>query len=58
MRKPIEQILSGEQLVTEHGAWDRVHGVSDQVDGVVIVRTDEHSGGREYPVGTLVTVIH
>jgi hypothetical protein len=57
MQKPVEKVLSGEQIVTDHGTWDRVHGVSAAGDGVVLVRSDEHSSGRPYLVGTDVTIV-
>ena len=35
-------LLSGDQVVTENGAWDRVHGVNheDGPPGKVLVTTD------------------
>ena len=55
MRKPIEQVRSGEQIVTPTG-WDRVHGVGDPVDGMVPVNSDSNSQGQ-YPAGTVVDVV-
>jgi len=55
MKKQIEHVLSGEQIVTPKG-WDRVHGVGDPVDGMVPVNSDSNSQGQ-YPAGTMVDVV-
>jgi hypothetical protein len=55
MRKPIEQVLSGEQIVTPNSR-DRVHGVGDPTDGMVPVNSDNNSQGQ-YPAGTMVDVV-
>jgi hypothetical protein len=54
--KPIDKVRSGEQIVTSTGRWDRVHGVSDPVAGVVVVNSDDNSHG-EYQSGTMVTIV-
>ncbi|MEV0214355.1 hypothetical protein [Micromonospora sp. NPDC050695] len=45
--KRYRDLLSGDQVVTKDGAWDRVHGVNheDGPPGKVLVTTD-----REYRV--------
>lgn len=45
MQKRIDQVLSGDQIVTYRDDdtyfWDRVHGVSElNEDGLVLVTTD------------------
>lgn len=56
MRKSIEQVRSGEQIVTENGHRDRVHTIGEPVDGVVIVNSDNNRFG-EYRAGTMVDTV-
>lgn len=60
MRKPIEHVRSGEQIVTENGSWDRVHAVSEPDPfGVVTVDSDHSRSSEfaEYRVGTMVDIV-
>ncbi len=56
MRKNVENVLSGEQIITD-GRPARVDGVSDPVDGQVTVYAERAGCGRTYEVGTVVDVV-
>ena len=56
MRKQIQDVLSGEQIVTA-GRRDRVDGVSDPTNGQVTVYSERGGVGHRYDVGTEVEVV-
>jgi hypothetical protein len=56
MRKLIETVGSGDQLVTEDNHRDRVHGVNHEHPDVVLVTSDRRRD-VPYPRGTLVDVV-